>query len=1317
MQIVAAMTAEREHTFALIRRNFRHAMMVLAIVAIGFAALLALDVYRMGWMTHGRTVARIARESQRTIAERQDAFRGYLLSHEPRYRARFDRWTLSTTRELDSLVLLTGDNPAQHRRATRYRDAVSAWSQEATVALAHTAENATLTRETALLDRARDAGAAFLDAEERLYGERVDRERETFGLTSALLCGLFASLFAGLQVMRHRTLAQAAILVARRDELQVNNAALYHQQTLLAQQNEELRDRGEQVQDQAARLEEQEAELEATVDELRTSEELFRAVVNSMTDVVFTLDLEQRYTHVFGGGIQGTVDPTRSVIGRRAEEIVDDAQAQLLRAANETALRGESAIYEWELSAGDERRHYTSSVSPLRDASQQIIGVLGITRDISAQRANETILAATQEKYRHAQKLEAVGQLAGGVAHDFNNLLTVILGFSELLLAEVDPDEGDRAALAEIKYAAERGASLVRQLLAFSRQQALHPQLLDLTDVVRRTERMLARTIDASITLRLRLSTEEVPVLADVGQLELVLMTLAVNARDAMPAGGSLTVSTANRYVDGTDVRTNADISAGWYAELTVQDDGVGMSTETLARLFEPFFTTKPVGKGTGLGLSTVHGIVQQSGGRVFAASEVGHGSTFRILFPRADTSGMAGPPISDGGTGFATESETRGVAVVAAAGSDAGVATILLVDDDDAIRNSVARLLLSAGHTIIPASSAVEALRLLERDSRSVDLVLSDMVMPTMSGRELAYEIRVRFPHAAVVLMSGYTKDSLLADDALGADTLFLEKPFSTEQLNRTIAAALASARQRARNDAGRDRDRSDADGRRALDIIVNGVDAVVWESSVETGAFHYVSRRAESLVGYPLARWPEHGFFESILHADDRDRVLAKRHDRARDGTSFSDEYRIHHANGDVIWVRDLVQVVADADGLAGPLRGVMIDVTDRMRAEQQLGEAVRTLERERTFLAVVLENLSEAVVACDEHAVLTLFNAATRDLHGLPREAIGADEWAEHYNLYHADGVTPMQQEDIPLFRALNDERINNVEMVVAPKNGRRHVLLASGRRFADGAGHVLGAVVAMRDITEIKHAERELIAAKEVAELANRTKSHFLSLISHELRTPLTAVIGFANVLRKNRLGHLALDDLQYVDRIAANGRVLLQLVNDLLELTQIETAPQQAKLTPVDLAAVVEEVTQTFMTRAAAKSLTLRWGADAGVGLVPSDPVRLRSVLSKLLDNAIKFTPSGSVRVHLRASEEAGSGPRIAVVDTGSGIAPEQLEAIFAPFQQGEDFSSRLHGGSGLGLPLARQQCRAMNCRLSVSSEQGIGTSFAIAFDA
>jgi PAS domain S-box-containing protein len=367
---------------------------------------------------------------------------------------------------------------------------------------------------------------------------------------------------------------------------------------------------------------------------------------------------------------------------------------------------------------------------------------------------------------RQGQKMEAVGRLAGGIAHDFNNLLTVIIGYSDLVLHQLEPGAPVRGDVEEIRHAGKSAAALTQQLLAFSRRQILQPQILDLNAIVTHMGELLRRLIGEDVELRTRLAEPLDRVCADAGQVEQIVMNLALNARDAMPQGGSLTVETANEELDARWVAQHPGASEGHHVMLAISDTGIGMDQEVQAHLFEPFFTTKEPGKGTGLGLATVYGIVKQSGGSIFVYSEPGHGTTIKIFLPRTQQA-------ADPADGLRAAPPHRG-----------GTETILLVEDQDAVRLVTRKILGHHGYTVLEAAGGAEALSLLEKHDGHVHLLLTDVIMPGLSGRDLAERLAAGRPHLRVLYTSGYTDDTVVLRRMLDAGVAFLQKPYTPDVL-----------------------------------------------------------------------------------------------------------------------------------------------------------------------------------------------------------------------------------------------------------------------------------------------------------------------------------------------------------------------------------------------------------------------------------------------------------------------------------------------------------------------------------------------------
>jgi two-component system, cell cycle sensor histidine kinase and response regulator CckA len=616
---------------------------------------------------------------------------------------------------------------------------------------------------------------------------------------------------------------------------------------------------------------------------LQVSEERFRSLVESIDDVVFRLDRDQRCVDAFGRWLEREGFDPANLIGKTIAEIVGQEAAPPHEAANLRALAGETVTYDWILRSYRGIHHMQTTLSPLRDANGRINGIVGVGRDVThrveagrelqrwarifehagwgvaiisadgetiesvnpafarmhgwtvdelrgrpmadllvAGRGDEflrqrealheqghhiweterlrrngvafpalndatavkdadgTVLCyavnvqdlterrRAEEQVRQAQKMEAVGRLAGGVAHDFNNMMMIIMGFSDFLLTTLARDDPRWADADEIRKAADRAMHLTRQLLGFGRQQLVARSVLSLNEVVSGMERMLRPLLGEDIRLVTHLSVGLGGVEADYGQLEQVVMNLALNARDAMRGGGQLSIETLDVDLpEGYAYRhIGIDIPAGAYVMLVVTDTGHGMSPEVKGRLFEPFFTTKPTTQNTGLGLATVYGIVAQSGGYIWVDTEPGRGTAFKICFPRVDAEDDTAPPAS------APPEPSR------------GSETILLVEDEQAVRNVATRVLMNQGYFVLAACNGEEALAIAEKVGGAIDLILTDVVMPDMAGPELVERLLERWPGLRAVYMSGYARGDKVRAGMQDLETSFLQKPFSADSL-----------------------------------------------------------------------------------------------------------------------------------------------------------------------------------------------------------------------------------------------------------------------------------------------------------------------------------------------------------------------------------------------------------------------------------------------------------------------------------------------------------------------------------------------------
>jgi PAS domain S-box-containing protein len=498
---------------------------------------------------------------------------------------------------------------------------------------------------------------------------------------------------------------------------------------------------------------------------------LVKSVFEGTGDAVYIKDLEGRYVIVNPAFARYFEKPVDQIVGKTAAQLFDFATARRLSETDRLVIEsGRAQTFEYELPLVNGARAFLAMKSAYQDGQGKTIGVIVVARDITEYRAME-------ERLRQSQKMEAIGTLAGGVAHDFNNLLMVIAGYGSVLNEALAGEPKLRGHVEQIQKASERAASLTRQLLAFSRKQTIQPVPLSLNSAVSGVEKLLRRLIGENIAIVTRLGPELGSVRADAGQIEQVILNLAVNARDAMPDGGKLTLETGHREIGaGRNGQMDA-IKPGRYAELSVSDTGIGMDDRIQAHVFEPYFTTKPSGKGTGLGLSTVYGIVQQAGGHITFSSKPREGTTFRILFPRIDSV------------------QSPGSASEFSEASYSGEETVLLAEDEPAVCDLVRAILSSRGYTVLSARLPQEAERISETHKGKIDLLLTDVIMPGMSGAELSKRIGKRIPGIKILFMSGYIDDSVVRQGISENDTAFLQKPFTPLSLAKKVREVLDGA------------------------------------------------------------------------------------------------------------------------------------------------------------------------------------------------------------------------------------------------------------------------------------------------------------------------------------------------------------------------------------------------------------------------------------------------------------------------------------------------------------------------------------------
>ncbi|HLK62914.1 MAG TPA: CHASE3 domain-containing protein [Bryobacteraceae bacterium] len=725
-----------------------------------------------------------------TLINAETGTRGYLLTR----RAAFLEPYLKSRQELPShlqnLRTLIDGNPSQSSRLARVEDLTAATTQameqfQQEVAAGNLEVGVDrLESAKASMDSLRGELDGMQEEEQQLFRQRVEAEHRAqqrlrtaifAGGSLGLLGGVAAALFFTTSIGRRiRHLEDQARLVAKglpiveepavNDEIGRLERTLKQTSELLAQQGEELRQAHSQLE---TRIQQRTAELSHANEELRQSNQVREAVLQSSPLAIWATDLEGRVTfwspaaeRIFGWAEAEVIDKPLPII---PPDQTDEYRLWLDRFRQGEAL---ASVERSRVRKDGTRIEVTIWTAPLRDAAGRISGALAIDNDVTEHKQLE-------EQLRQSQKLEAVGRLAGGVAHDFNNLLTVITGYAEMLIMEVEDDQSLRDYAQEIQYAASRAGALTAQLLAFSRRQISQPRILDLNEVVSHSIKLLRRVIGEDIEIATHLQPELGRVKADPTHIDQLIMNLVVNARDAMARGGKLTIETANQMLDREYSGRHIGVQPGPYCMLAVSDTGTGMDAATRSRLFEPFFTTKETGKGTGLGLSIVYGIVKQNGGEIMVYSEPGKGTTFKIFFP------MAVVPEA-----FAVEEERT----TEARGSE----TVLLCEDEAAIRKLVHAMLTRCGYQVIDAERPEEAVQLATKHTDDIHLLLTDIVMPQMSGFDLAKEIRQVRPRIQVLYMSGYTDNQVSRSWVLNPDTPFIQKPFTAAALSQKVREAL---------------------------------------------------------------------------------------------------------------------------------------------------------------------------------------------------------------------------------------------------------------------------------------------------------------------------------------------------------------------------------------------------------------------------------------------------------------------------------------------------------------------------------------------
>jgi PAS domain S-box-containing protein len=759
-------------------------------IGVTFAALHAVQVDQETWVIRTREISRIARNGRSYAIERLAGVRGLIITGDLKAIGAEIAAHRALGPAIDSLITLTGHNPTQQARARTIQASLKAWDEQYLAiavrnlrarARGEATEPQSDVIGASLFAPVRAAFDAFVAEEERLFAERLATARRSERIVLVAVLTELLLLGGVLAWVMRRSLGQARQVVQQQEQLEEGAVEMEMQSAELGEQAVELEEQMHNARTAAVELARTNADLTRSIaerahaaTELVSQQHFLRQVIDTIPHFVFAKDRLGRFTLVNQAVATAYGTTPETLIGKSDADFNPNPEQVAAFLHDDLAVMDSLSIRHIPEESITDASGATRWLQTVKRALPNREGtghqILGVSTDITERRQLEKQLL-------QSQKMEAVGRLAGGVAHDFNNLLTVISSYADLLLVDLESAR-HRADVEEIRQAAERASALTRQLLAFSRKQVMQPTTLSPNAVVAGMEKMLGRLIGADVELVTALPLDVGMVDADAGQLEQVIMNLAVNARDAMPDGGRITIETSNVELAEADASKGRAITAGAYVMLAISDTGVGMGPEVLAHLFEPFFTTKATGQGTGLGLSTVFGIVRQSGGDVWVYSEVGEGTTVKIYLPRVASS----PAIAEE---IVVESSPR------------GAETILLAEDDDALRNLALRVLRGQGYTVLEARNGREALGLCASHRGSIDLILSDIIMPEIGGRALAEGIAATRPRTRVLFMSGYTNDDVLRRALIDQRTAFLQKPFTPVTLAKRVREVLDAGRE----------------------------------------------------------------------------------------------------------------------------------------------------------------------------------------------------------------------------------------------------------------------------------------------------------------------------------------------------------------------------------------------------------------------------------------------------------------------------------------------------------------------------------------
>jgi PAS domain S-box-containing protein len=727
---------------AAFRRRLRAAVAVPVIALIALAvALLALIGYLQAtarWVDHSDEVLAQATRLERLLVDREIGVRGYLVTRNATFLGPYQQAQPALEPLFETLSQLVADNPTQTQRLAELRGLANTWDESARRLLALGDRGADAPLQLYIdnqqyMDRLHGSLAAFLATETEL---RDDRSRNAaFAATIVVPISVLLSLGVG-------------GLLALTTRRQLHGLACSYEQAV--------------------------ADTQAQAADLTAIRRYNELLLTSIGEGICGLDQHGQITFANPAAARLTGWEPDELLGRPMHERLHHSamdgethppeQCPILATLRDGATHQVSSDIFLRKDGTPLPVEYTSS--PLAEAGM-LAGAVIAFRDIGERLRLESQLL-------QAQKLESIGRLSGGIAHDFNNLLTTIVGAAELATDELPPDHPARQDLQIIQSATDRASALTRQLLAFARKQPIVVQMLDLNELLVDIDRLLRRLIGANISLVAHPTPNLWPINADRNQIEQVLINLAVNARDAMPEGGKLTIETANVELDAAYTQQHLNVQPGSYVMLAVSDTGLGMTPEVRAQIFEPFFSTKESGKGTGLGLSTSYGIVKQHGGALWVYSEVDHGTTFKIYLPRA----VPAPTTPD--------------QISVAEAPVWGIETILLAEDEEPVRLLAARILRDHGYTVLEAATGDIALRLGQMHTGQIDLLLADIVLPEMGGAELAGHLTTARPGIKVLFVSGYPEQALVHQGRLAMPAAVLLKPFAATALLRAVRAAL---------------------------------------------------------------------------------------------------------------------------------------------------------------------------------------------------------------------------------------------------------------------------------------------------------------------------------------------------------------------------------------------------------------------------------------------------------------------------------------------------------------------------------------------